>query len=551
MIRPVQRVELLGGEAAAGVDNLHLRAVGRLADAQPHLAARAVVLHRVGQQVHEDLAHAQRVGVGVADGDRRRLADDGDAGARRVAGDEPQRLVGQRVECHPLQLQWQRAGLDPRDVERVVDQRQQVVPGGGDVLQVFIRPGAARCVSLQQLREPEHRAQRRAQLVAHARDEGVLRTAGFFGDGASALVAFELLDVGDVGRGADDPHRPAGGVAVEHGIAAVQPAPGAVGVADAIDELGHAAAGRGEQRRDVPAKSRCVVRMHPLDDRVAGDVDPRPGSDAEQPLRAVVDEFDAAGDGVEDVQHARQHVGHLALKPLRGFERGAHRALVDELAFVVEPQPRFAVAVQRRLPRERRHRAAQFDRRGHLRRQHAQQLAFEVGQPPRRTVDRRQRAERVAVAAEQRRAGVEADVRRVGDERVVREARVDRGVGDLEQLGRREDRVRAERQVARCFRHVEPVVRLEPLAVLVDQRDDGDRHAQALGDERGDVVVRRIGPGVEDLGLAQRLQPPGFVSEQGRTGTAHSVAPGQRGAATSVLHARGVRQRLISRRRGR
>ena len=65
-------------------------------------------------------------------------------------------------------------------------------------------------------------------------------------------------------------------------------------------------------------------------------------------------------------------------------------------------------------------------------------------------IDHTQRAERVAIGRDQRRAGVEADVRIAGDERIVAQPRIGAGVRDDEEVVLL-DRMGAERNRPRRF----------------------------------------------------------------------------------------------------
>ena len=138
-------------------------------------------LHRVRGKVVEDLPCPADVDVdgGVPAGldveahagALRRLPGRGKDGAREVV--ERRQL---RVELHP-------AGLDLREVENVVDERQQVLAGSVDVREVAALPLAQgiRELLAEQLREAEDRVERRPQLVAHAREElalGLRRVLG-------------------------------------------------------------------------------------------------------------------------------------------------------------------------------------------------------------------------------------------------------------------------------------------------------------------------------------------------------------------------------------
>ena len=148
-----------------------------------HLAAGAVVLDGVGQQVQQHLLQALTVGQHRARGSaspaaasctrvllRHRL--DGRAGSRAAAAPRP-----------PARPQRQLPGLDARQVEQFVDQLQQALAGTQD-----LAPGAARGrrqrqrrVAVEQLAEAQDGVHRRAQLVAHARQELRLGAVGRFG----------------------------------------------------------------------------------------------------------------------------------------------------------------------------------------------------------------------------------------------------------------------------------------------------------------------------------------------------------------------------------
>ena len=88
-----------------------------------------------------------------------------------------------------LQIHLQMPRLDARQVEDVVDEPQQVLPVALDDLEVaplIVRQRARHAVA-QQLRQRQHRVERRADLVAHVGDEGALEAVGL-------LAAPGLLD---------------------------------------------------------------------------------------------------------------------------------------------------------------------------------------------------------------------------------------------------------------------------------------------------------------------------------------------------------------------
>ena len=109
-------------------------------------------------------------------------------------------------------------------------------------------------------------------------------------------------------------------------------------------------------------------------------------------------------------------------------------------------------------------------------------------------IDDAEGAEGPAVVSHEGSASVETDVRRAGDEGVVGEAGVGAGVRDDEDVVLRfGDGVGAKGEFARGFGGVEADAGFEPLAVGVDERDEGDGHLANLGREAGEVVAVRLG----------------------------------------------------------
>ena len=91
--------------------------------------------------------------------------------------------------------------LDLRDVEDVVDELQEVAARDQDVADValLLVVEVAEELLLEQLREADDRVERRAQLVAHVREEGALglvrRVGRLLGLAHLALGALALLDL--------------------------------------------------------------------------------------------------------------------------------------------------------------------------------------------------------------------------------------------------------------------------------------------------------------------------------------------------------------------
>ena len=143
-------------------------------------AAAAVVLDGVGQQVQQHLLQPLAVG----DVRRRRRATP--AAASPAAGAPAARWPA-GIRCssgcsHQLQLQRQLAGLDARQVEQLVDQRQHPPArgisraGAPATSAAAAAPGRCRATG-----EAQDRMHRRARLVAHARQKLRLRAIGGLG----------------------------------------------------------------------------------------------------------------------------------------------------------------------------------------------------------------------------------------------------------------------------------------------------------------------------------------------------------------------------------
>ncbi len=119
-------------------------------------------------------------------------------------------------------------------------------------------------------------------------------------------------------------------------------------------------------------------------------------------------------------------------------------------------------------------------------------------------VDDAQCADIEIVAGPQRRAGIEADVRKARHQRIVDEARVLGRVVDHQHVVIL-DGVGAKGPVTRRLGGVDAMTRLEPLTSLVDQADQGDRHADHLGGDAGEAVERFFCLGIEDFETLQRV----------------------------------------------
>ena len=129
------------------------------------------------------------------------------------------------------------ARLDPGDVEHLVDQREEVLSGLDDV-ERRLALGVGRGLHVEQLREAEHSVERRAQLVAHAREELVLGPVCLLGADAGELEVFEQPGaLGDV-AGAGHDGRRVRLVGGEAGQLRVEDRPVTAGGAGAVLDVG-------------------------------------------------------------------------------------------------------------------------------------------------------------------------------------------------------------------------------------------------------------------------------------------------------------------------
>src|SRR5256885_10139324 len=94
----------------------------------------------------------------------RAFADEGEARPHRLGRRERRRL-----ELHP-------ASLDLRKVEDLVHQVEEMTPRGADVPDVIglLRVQVPEHLLAEHIREADDRVQRRAQLVAHVREDSLL-----------------------------------------------------------------------------------------------------------------------------------------------------------------------------------------------------------------------------------------------------------------------------------------------------------------------------------------------------------------------------------------
>ena len=139
-------------------------------------AARRRVLHRIADQVDENLAQVRRVGAHA----RQRRADR-DREAQSALADQRLELARdvehERPEHDRLGMNLETAGGDLRDVEHLIDEMAQMRRRRRDPVDRRHLPRRQIAIHavLQQLDEADDRVERRAQLVRDVREELALR----------------------------------------------------------------------------------------------------------------------------------------------------------------------------------------------------------------------------------------------------------------------------------------------------------------------------------------------------------------------------------------
>ena len=165
------------------------------------MAALAVELDGVGQQVEQHLAQPRGVGLHPAGRAGQLVRAHSSGGLRRrphpcrpLPGQphapglghrlhQRQTLSGQPGQVHRLQLQGQAAGLDAGNGQHIVDQCQQVAAPAQQCRHPQRLAGAepVLLIGRQQLAKAQDGVHRRAQLVRHARQEGRFGPVGALG----------------------------------------------------------------------------------------------------------------------------------------------------------------------------------------------------------------------------------------------------------------------------------------------------------------------------------------------------------------------------------
>lgn len=177
------------------VARVALRRARDLLDAQAEGAAGAVELDAVGEDVQEHLREAQLVRDDVlvahvdgVDEEVELLGDD-------VRLDDGPHVVEKVRQVQRLLLDLHLAGLDAAHVEHVVDQAEQVLARGGDLLQVLLDLGLVVDVRGGKRRKADDGVHGRPDVVRHVVEEARLCLVGVLrGKKRPLELAAALLD---------------------------------------------------------------------------------------------------------------------------------------------------------------------------------------------------------------------------------------------------------------------------------------------------------------------------------------------------------------------
>ena len=162
-------------------------------------------LGRIAEQVEEVLTqlglvrmHRSQVALEILHEGVAVLVDQRRDGRLHVA-EQLGHIEGFEEQLHPV-------GLDLRQVEDVVDEREEMAAGAGDLLQFRDEPVPLLVGRLldQHLAVADDRVQRCTQLMAHRREEAAFGFVGRFGIALGPLqIGLSELEFGDVGIDGD------------------------------------------------------------------------------------------------------------------------------------------------------------------------------------------------------------------------------------------------------------------------------------------------------------------------------------------------------------
>ena len=250
------------GDARTGVVNRKREhAVAALLDDHPD-AAGLGELHRVAGEVDEDLAQPIRVADDARRHVRRDEGRDLDALALGFGRKELDHALDQGPDVEGLGQEVDPAGLDLREVEDLVDEREERLPRGLHGADISRLLGIGRGVE-EKLGHAEDAVQRRAELVADGREEARFRFARRLGLGAGLVQGALGSDpFGDVAAGAHELRRAV--AAGDRGLDPGEPADAVRRPNRLVDDAGAVGA---DARRAALDHRRTLARA---DQRLAG-----------------------------------------------------------------------------------------------------------------------------------------------------------------------------------------------------------------------------------------------------------------------------------------
>ncbi|GAV35452.1 hypothetical protein ROTAS13_03128 [Roseomonas sp. TAS13] len=277
--------------------------------------ALAGELHRVAGQVQQHLAQAAPVAAQQAGAARRDVEAEAEVLLQRLGGDQPRRVA---QHCHRIEdhlLEGDAARIQARQVQQVVDQRDQGARGGLDRPRHLPLLGLQRRAA-QQVVHADDGGDRRTQLVADAGQEEALRLAGLF-----RLVPRQG-QLADQHRGiARQDHQPSQQAQRQR----------VVGLPVGRDMDDGAEGQDGQARRDAQisdAEAEAVAEDHPEIERIErGHIDTAGEQPAREGAQIQHDPRQASQDGGAGAEHqmpAEQQCrdGKGGAEPPRLFQRG-------------------------------------------------------------------------------------------------------------------------------------------------------------------------------------------------------------------------------------
>ena len=173
-------LDLCGRETRPGVLHLDACHLARIAHAQRDGALRGE-LDGIAQQVDEDLAQALFIGPHHLGDHALHVELKGQAFGGRLQLEQAGDLVQAIGKPHGCDVEGELAGFDARDVQRALDEREQMLAAAADHVHSLLAVGGNLGVLAHQLRVAQDGVERRANLVADGADVAALGLVGLLG----------------------------------------------------------------------------------------------------------------------------------------------------------------------------------------------------------------------------------------------------------------------------------------------------------------------------------------------------------------------------------